>query len=304
MSGAREATTEMVDDGTAGARGATATPAPEDASVEGSGHATTAPVGSDPSARDGTDDDSSGIAAAPRRTPSPEPSRTKSPSAKPRRAGIELWIIATALAAIPLAKIFYDLFTGGLGVDPIEELIRRTGWWALTLLVATLAVTPVRRFTGWNRLIQVRKPLGLMAFLYACLHFLTYVGIDQFFALSYIIEDILERPYITAGFTALVMLSALAATSRRDSIRKLGGKKWRRIHSMIYPAALLGVLHYYWLVKADTRPPLVYAAVVVILLAARVRPGAPKGSSKTSAKGGLKVDPKGRHGVRERESHA
>jgi sulfoxide reductase heme-binding subunit YedZ len=205
--------------------------------------------------------------------------RTRGPASK-SRGTVPLWIVATALATIPLAKIVFDLFTGGLGVDPIEELIRRTGWWALTLLVATLAVTPVRRFTGWNRIIQIRKPLGLMSFFYAVLHFLVYVGIDQFFAFDIILEDILERPYITAGFTALLMLTALAVTSRRDSIRKLGGKKWRRIHSLIYPAALLGVLHYYWLVKADTRPPLAYAAVVVVLLASRVRAGKEKAAGK------------------------
>lgn len=201
------------------------------------------------------------------------------PASKSRRT-VPLWIAATALATIPFAKIVFDLFTGGLGVDPIEELIRRTGWWALTLLVATLAVTPVRRFTGWNRIIQLRKPLGLMSFFYAVLHFLVYIGIDQFFAFDIILEDILERPYITAGFTALLMLTALAVTSRRDSIRKLGGKKWRRIHSLIYPAALLGVLHYYWLVKADTRPPMAYAAVVVVLLASRVRVGKEKAAGK------------------------
>jgi sulfoxide reductase heme-binding subunit YedZ len=183
---------------------------------------------------------------------------------------VEPWVAATLLAALPLVKILVDTTTGQLGADPVEALIRRTGWWALTLLVATLAVTPVRRFTGWNRIITIRKPLGLMSFLYACLHFLLYVGIDQFFAFSYIIEDILERPYITAGFVALLMLLALAVTSRRDSIRKLGGKRWRRIHFLIYPASLLAVLHYYWLVKADTRPPLAFAGVVMVLLLARL----------------------------------
>lgn len=183
---------------------------------------------------------------------------------------LPLGVIATLLAFIPLALILFDTATGGLGAEPVEALMRRTGWWALTLLVATLAVTPVRRITGWNRLIAVRRPLGLMAFLYASLHFLNYIVIDQWFGWEYIIEDILERPLITAGFTALLLLIPLAATSTKGAIRRLGGKRWRRLHRLIYPAALLGVLHYFWLVKADKTPPLIYAAIVVTLLGLRI----------------------------------
>lgn len=183
-------------------------------------------------------------------------------------------VTAILLALIPLGKLIWDAGTGGLGVEPVEQLIRRSGWWALTLLVLTLSVTPVRRVSGWNRLIQVRKPLGLMAFFYACLHLSIYVGIDQFFGFEYILDDILERPFITAGFTAFLLLVPLAATSRKNVIRRMGGKRWQRLHRLIYPAALLAVLHYYWLVKADTRPPLVYAGIVAVLLLMRVR--APK----------------------------
>lgn len=186
------------------------------------------------------------------------------------RGALPLGTIATISAAVPLALILWDLATGGLGAEPVEALMRRTGWWALTLLVVTLAVTPIRRATGFNRIIAVRRPLGLMAFLYASLHFLNYIVIDQWFAWEYILEDILERPLITAGFTALVLLVPLAATSTRNSIRRLGGKRWQRLHRLIYPAALLGVLHYFWLVKADRTQPVVYAAVVVTLLALRV----------------------------------
>jgi sulfoxide reductase heme-binding subunit YedZ len=196
----------------------------------------------------------------------------------PKPAGTfrsKLWralpLIAVLLALIPLAKLGFDAATGGLGVEPVERLIRRTGWWGLTLLVATLAVTPVRRLTGWNQLIKVRKPLGLMAFFYVCLHLLSYVVIDQFFGFSYILEDILERPFITAGFTAFLLLVPLAATSTKRAVRWLGGKRWRRLHRLIYPASLLAVLHYFWLVKADTRPPLLYAAIVITLLLLRVR---------------------------------
>ncbi|MEX2571301.1 MAG: protein-methionine-sulfoxide reductase heme-binding subunit MsrQ [Gemmatimonadota bacterium] len=178
---------------------------------------------------------------------------------------------AALLALVPLANIGWDAVTGGLGAEPVEALMRRTGWWALTLLVITLAVTPVRRFSGWNSLIQARRPLGVIAFAYASLHFTIYITIDQWFAVQYIVEDILERPFITAGFAALVLLTPLAATSTRNSIRRIGGKRWRRLHRLIYPAALLAVLHYFWLVKADTRPPLLYAGIVIVLLLLRVR---------------------------------
>ena len=181
-----------------------------------------------------------------------------------------LTLAATALALVPLALLIGDAVTGGLGVEPIETVTHRTGWWALTLLLATLTVTPLRRITGWNRLIEVRKPLGLSAFLYVSLHFTTYVALDQWFAISYIIEDIAERPYITVGFTAFLLLIPLAATSTRGAIRRLGGRKWQRLHRLIYPAAVLGVLHFFWLVKADTREPLTFAAVLAVLLLMRV----------------------------------
>jgi sulfoxide reductase heme-binding subunit YedZ len=180
--------------------------------------------------------------------------------------------MAAVLAFVPLANILFDAATGGLGAEPVEALVRRTGWWALTLLVVTLAVTPVRRLSGWNRLIQIRRPVGVIAFVYAALHFIVYVAIKQWFALSYIIEDILERPFITAGFAALCLLVPLAATSTRNSIRRLGGKRWQKLHTLIYPAAMLGVLHYFWLVKADTRPPLLYAAILATLLLLRFKP--------------------------------
>jgi methionine sulfoxide reductase heme-binding subunit len=182
-----------------------------------------------------------------------------------------LVLSASLIALAPLGLLLWDVATGGLGVEPVEALIRRTGWWALTILVATLAVTPIRRVTGWNRIIQIRKPLGLIAFLYAVLHFLSYVVVDQWFGITYIIDDILNRPFITAGFTAFLLLIPLAATSTRDSIRRLGGRRWRRIHSLIYPAALLAVLHYYWLVKADTSKPVLFGTILIVLLLMRVR---------------------------------
>lgn len=181
-----------------------------------------------------------------------------------------LRVALVLLALVPLGKLVVDAFTGGLGVDPVAALLLRTGWWALTCLVITLAITPLRRLTGWNRIIRLRKPLGLIAFLYTTIHLLVYVVIDQGLGMSYILDDILERPFITAGFAAFLLLVPLAATSSRAAIRRIGGKRWQRIHRLIYPAALLGVLHYFWLVKLDTTMPLLYGAIVVVLLVARV----------------------------------
>ena len=151
----------------------------------------------------------------------------------------------------------------------MKEITHRTGWWTLALLMLTLAVSPVRRLTGWNRVVAVRRMLGLFAFFYACLHFLTYFALDQGFALSYIGEDIAERPYITVGFTAWVLLIPLAITSTRGWIRRLG-KRWQKLHRLVYLCAALGVLHFLWLVKADIREPLVFAVILTVLLAFRL----------------------------------
>jgi methionine sulfoxide reductase heme-binding subunit len=200
-----------------------------------------------------------------------------------RRAPLT-WIVS-ALALLPLVWLAADASLGRLGVEPVEVVIRRSGWWALFFLVATLAVTPIRRLTGWNRLIQVRRPLGVIAFIYAALHLLLYVGLDQWFGWSYIIEDILERPFITAGFLAFLLLIPLAATSTRASIRRLGGKRWQRLHRLVYPAAALAVLHFFWLVKADTREPLIFAGVLALLLALRLPVLSRSGSGHTAREG-------------------
>lgn len=155
-----------------------------------------------------------------------------------------------------------------LGANPVEALIHFTGTWALNFLLITLAVTPLRRLTGQAWLLRFRRMFGLFAFFYLSLHFLSYAGVDQRFALGYIIEDIAERPYITLGFAAFLMLSALAATSTRGMIRRLG-PRWKKLHRLVYPAAILGVWHYYWLVKADVLEPLLYAAGLALLLGLR-----------------------------------
>ncbi len=173
------------------------------------------------------------------------------------------------LCLLPAVVLVWDAFTDGLGAEPIEAVTHRTGWWGLTLLLVTLAVTPVRRLTGWNRVIQLRRLLGLFAFFYVSLHFLTYL-FDQFFQLEYIIEDVVKRPYITAGFAAYLLLIPLAATSTQGMIRRLGGKRWQRLHRLVYLSAILAVLHFFWLVKADLQRPLLFAAALAVLLAFRL----------------------------------
>jgi methionine sulfoxide reductase heme-binding subunit len=165
--------------------------------------------------------------------------------------------------------IAWRAFHDALGPNPVEAIEHRTGDWTIWLLLGTLAVTPLRRLTGWNWMIHFRRTLGLLAFSYLCLHFLTYLVIDQGFpiqgfAITYVWEDILKRPYITVGFTAFVLLIPLAWTSTRGWIRKLG-RKWTALHQLIYVAAALGVLHYLWLIKGD-RPTAVYHGLVLVAL--------------------------------------
>lgn len=162
-------------------------------------------------------------------------------------------------------------FTGGLGANPIEFITLKTGFWALTLLMVTLAITPLRRITRFNRLIQLRRPLGLFAFFYATIHFLTYVTLDRFFDFASIGEDIAKRPYITVGFTAFLLLIPLAFTSTRGWMRRLG-RRWILLHRAIYISAALGVLHFYWKksAKADIAEPLIFAAILAALLLFRV----------------------------------
>ena len=169
----------------------------------------------------------------------------------------------------PLGQLLYDAYTGNLGANPIEAITHFTGDWALIILLATLSVTPLRRLTGWNTLIKFRRLLGLFAFFYATLHFTTYIVLDHFFDFQAIGKDILKRPYVTAGFTSFVLMVPLAITSTAAMIRRLG-KRWQKLHRIVYIAAAAAVIHFYWLVKADIRRPLQYAVVLAILLGARI----------------------------------
>jgi sulfoxide reductase heme-binding subunit YedZ len=176
-----------------------------------------------------------------------------------------IWVAALA----PAAWLAWDGASGGLGANPIETLQLRTGWWGLVLLTVTLAITPVRRLTGWHSIVRVRRLLGLFAFFYICLHLGNYVVLDQWFDFDMILEDITERPFITVGFAAWLILLSLAITSTRGWIRRLG-RKWQRLHRLVYVAASLGALHFFWRVKADTREPLVFIAILAVLFLVRV----------------------------------
>ena len=199
------------------------------------------------------------------------------------------WVVKPLLWAAcltPAAILGVRALQGDLTANPIEMVTHWTGFWALTLLVASLAVTPIRRLTGWNRIIQLRRPIGLFAFFYATLHFLTYLVLDQFFAWEYIVEDIVERPYITVGFTAFVLLIPVALTSTRGWIRRLG-KNWTRLHRLVYVSAALGALHYLWKGKVEETWAFILAGAVVGLLlfriiAARRRAARPKPIRRTA----------------------
>ena len=170
----------------------------------------------------------------------------------------------------PVVYLSVGAARGALGANPIETITRSTGTWTLRFLLVTLAVTPLRRVSGWNEVIRLRRMLGLFAFFYGSLHLLTYVWLDQFFDWASIAKDVAKRPFITAGFSADVLLVPLAVTSTAGMIRRLGGRTWRRLHRLAYIAPALGVVHYWWLVKADTRPPRNYGVVLAALLLIRL----------------------------------
>ncbi|HKJ03738.1 MAG TPA: protein-methionine-sulfoxide reductase heme-binding subunit MsrQ [Longimicrobiales bacterium] len=177
---------------------------------------------------------------------------------------VVLWLGALA----PFAWMVAGFFLDWLGVNPIEKLTHVSGMTTLVLLLVTLAVTPARRLTGWNPVIQLRRPLGLFAFFYAFLHFSVWMVLDLGFDLQWVAEDIAERPYITVGFTAFVLLIPLAVTSTRGWIRRLR-KRWTRLHALVYVSTALGCIHYYWLVKSDVRLPLLLAGIYVALMGVR-----------------------------------
>ncbi len=204
--------------------------------------------------------------------------------------GLRILKVLVFLASlVPFGWLVWAALTGNLSANPLSDLTNETGVWTLRFLCVTLAITPLRRLTGWNAAIRFRRMTGLFAFFYGTLHFLTYIIADRFASLDFpngqivvfalstvsglaksIAADIVKRPYITVGFTAWTTMVPLALTSTAGMIRRLGGRRWNRLHKLVYATAALGVVHYWWLVKADIRRPLAYGVVVGGLLAARV----------------------------------
>ena len=177
-----------------------------------------------------------------------------------------VWLLCLA----PGVWLAWRGFTDRLGANAIEEVLHRLGDTSLVILLVTLSITPIRRLTGWNDLAPLRRPLGLFAFFYLTTHFLWYAVVDEGLAFEFIVEDVIERPYILAGFTAWLMLIPLAITSTKGWIRRLK-KNWQKLHRLVYVATGLGVLHFYWQVKADTYWPLVATTVLVALMLLRIR---------------------------------
>ena len=192
------------------------------------------------------------------------------------------------IALLPLARLFYLGATAGLGGNPVEFVIRSLGTWTLVALVVTLSITPLRLATGWAWTLRLRRMFGLFTFFYAVLHLGAYLWLDQWFDLAAIWKDVLKRPYITAGFTALVLLVPLAVTSSNGWVRRLGGRNWQRLHRLVYVIAVLAVVHFWWqkAAKNDTGEPLLYAIAIGLLLGVRLVRWAKEryGSTDSSAK--------------------
>lgn len=197
-------------------------------------------------------------------------------------------IVLFIACLIPLARLVAAGSSGGLGADPVEILTRSTGTWTLNFLMLTLAVTPLRRLTGWSWLVRLRRMVALYAFFYACLHFGTYLIFDQFFDWPGMVKDIAKRPYIAAGFFAFLLLIPLALTSTDRMMRRLGGRRWRSLHRLVFPIAMAGVFHYLWLVKRDITGPAWYATLLCLLLVARL--AGRKRSPALAAPGGPALD--------------
>ena len=181
-----------------------------------------------------------------------------------------LKVVVYLLCLVPFLLLVWGLVTADLGTNPVERITHTTGDWTLRFLVLTLCITPLRKLTGWNQAIRFRRMLGLFAFFYGCLHFTIYVLSIASLNVSEIANDIAKRPYITVGFTGFVAMIPLAITSTKKWIARLGGRRWQVLHRLIYVSAVAGVLHYLWLVKADTRFPIRYGVVVGLLLLFRV----------------------------------
>lgn len=179
-------------------------------------------------------------------------------------------VLAFIVCLLPGFMLAIRAFNNQLGANPIEAIERSLGYWTLALLMITLTVTPLRFLLGWPWLIRLRRMFGLFTFFYACLHFLAYVGLDNFFDWSTILGDLVKRPYISVGFPAFILLIPLAITSTQGMIRRLGYPHWQRLHRLVYIIAIGGVVHYWWLVKKDLSDPIKFAVVLTVLFAVRI----------------------------------
>jgi methionine sulfoxide reductase heme-binding subunit len=201
---------------------------------------------------------------------------------------LRLTKIAIFLAAlIPLGRLAWKAFHDGLGANPIEVITHSTGDWTLIFVLTTLSITPLRHITRQYWLIGVRRMIGLFAFFYGTLHFLTYIWLDKFFDVHEMLKDVAKRRFITVGFTAFVLMIPLAMTSTAWSIRRLGGKNWQLLHRLIYFIGILAVIHYFWLVKADHRKPIEYGIVLSLLLVYRVGVWASEKASEKRTKAAI-----------------
>ena len=190
-------------------------------------------------------------------------------TARRRRLALAKGIVGLA-ALLPVARLAWLAVNDGLGANPIAEILNRLGFWTLVWLMVSLAMTPLKLVTGWSWPIALRRLLGLVAFTYVCLHFGVYLGVDQFFDLGEIGRDIVARPFITVGFAAFILLVPLAITSTSGMLKRLGARRWKRLHRLVYAAAVLGVVHFLWRVKSDRLQPLIFAATLALLLGIRV----------------------------------
>jgi sulfoxide reductase heme-binding subunit YedZ len=179
-------------------------------------------------------------------------------------------LIVVALSALPLLWIGWAAYSDRLGANPIREIVIRTGLWTLRFLALSLAVTPLRRITGWNAIVRQRRTLGLVTFFYATVHLSSYLGLDQAFIWDDIVHDVLKHRYTFVGMAAYLTLVPLALTSTRASIRRLGGKRWNRLHRLVYLTAIGGTVHYLWSVKKDTTNPSLYLLLFAVLLGVRL----------------------------------
>ncbi len=182
------------------------------------------------------------------------------------------WLIKPAvflLCLVPMTLLIHAAFTNQLSANPREDIRDTTGIWTLRFLMITLAITPVRRITGWHSLVRFRRMMGLFAFFHASLHFITYVWLDQSFDFNEMVKDLTKNPFIIGGYFSLILMIPLAVTSTKKWIARLGGRRWQLVHRLVYFSAAAGVFHYYWRVKLDIQRPVAYGALLTVLLSIR-----------------------------------